>query len=269
MFMKISKLDMMQFCLCTFLCLALSTMAPQPVLAGEQTAGVWQFSGDLYMWAPAIKGETAQGGDIDISFNDIIDNLDLTFMAGLTARKDKFSLLVDVIYMDLEDSSNYTLTRGPLGLRSLSVTNLEMTAWVVTPAAAYNILDTDRIEINVLAGARYLYLETDVDLVREGPLETIRFSPSGSGSVWDGIVGARGKVTLNERWDIPFHFDVGAGDTDLTWQAFGGIEYSFSRLSLVAGYRHLEWDFDDDDTGGDLFDDLYISGPVLGLRYNF
>jgi opacity protein-like surface antigen len=62
---------------------------------------------------------------------------------------------------------------------------------------------------------------------------------------------------------------VGTGDTDMSWQAFGGIKYSFSRLDLVAGYRHLEWDFDDNDTGGELFDDLYISGPVLGLRYNF
>jgi len=249
--------------------LVFAFMAPQPALSGQASSGEWQFSGDLYMWAPAIKGETAQGGDIDISFNDIIDNLDLTFMAGLAARKDKFSFLLDVIYMDLEDSSNYTLTRGPFGLRSLSITNLEMTAWVVTPAAAYNVLNTDLIEINLLAGARYLYLKTEADLVRQGPLETIRFSPSVSGHVWDGIVGARGNIKLNKQWTMPFHFDVGAGDTDLTWQAFGGVEYKFTNLSMVAGYRHLEWDFDDNDTGGELFDDLYISGPVIGFRYFF
>jgi len=262
--MKSLNLELLKSCLCTVLLFVLFSMLPQPVHAGDETPGDWQFSGDFYMWAPAIKGKTAQGGDIDISFNDIIDNLDLTFMAGMAARKGKFTLLVDVIYMDLEDSSDYSLTRR------LSITNLDMTAWVVTPAAAYTVLDTERIEINVLAGARYLYLKTDVDLVRQrllgGP---IRFSPSGSGHVWDGIVGARGNVKLNERWKLPFHFDVGAGDTDLTWQAFGGIEYSFSRLSVAAGYRHLEWDFDENDTGGDLFDDLYISGPVLGLRYNF
>jgi opacity protein-like surface antigen len=261
--MKALNLEFLKFSLCTCLCFVLFSMVPQPVQAKGQTSGDWQFSGDFYMWAPAIKGKTAQGGDIDISFNDIIDNLDLTFMAGMAARKGKFTLLVDVIYLDLEDSSDYTLTRR------LSITNLDMTAWVVTPAAAFNVLDTDRIEINVLAGARYLYLKTDADLVRQGLLETRRFSQSGSGHVWDGIVGARGKIKLNEQWTVPFHFDVGAGDTDLTWQAFGGIEYSFNRLSLAAGYRHLEWDFDDNDTGGDLFDDLYISGPVLGLRYKF
>ena len=267
--MNVSNFKLLKFFLYTCLLFVFLSMVPQPVQAGDATPGDWQFSGDFYMWAPAIKGETAQGGDIDISFNDIIDNLDLTFMAGMAARKGKFTLLVDVIYLDLEDSSDYTLVRGPLGFSSLSVTNLDMTAWVVTPAAAYNVFDNDRIEINVLAGARYLYLKTDVDLVEQGPFATRRFSPSGSGSVWDGIVGARGNVKLNEHWNIPFHFDVGTGDTDMSWQAFGGIKYSFSRLDLVAGYRHLEWDFDDNDTGGELFDDLNISGPVLGLRYNF
>ena len=267
--MKELNLGLLKLCLCTFLWFVLFSMAPPPTQAGEKSPGDWQFSGDLYMWAPAIKGETAQGGDIDISFNDIIDNLDFTFMAGLAVRKDKFSLLVDVIYMDLEDSSNYTLVRGPLGFSSLSVTNMKMTAWVVTPAAAYNVLDTDLVEINLLAGARYLYLKTDVDLVEQGPFVTRRFSPSGSGHVWDGIVGARGNVKLNERWSLPFHFDVGTGDTDLTWQAFGGIAYNFGNIDLVAGYRHLEWDFDNNNTGGDLFDDLYISGPIIGLRYNF
>jgi len=267
--MKALNIEFLKFCLCTFLWFLLSCMATQTVQAEEQKSVDWEYSGNFYMWAPAIKGETNQGGDIDISFNDIIDNLDLTFMAGLAARKDKFSLLVDVIYLDLEDSSNYTLVRGPLGFSSLSVTNLDITAWVVTPAAAYNVFDNDRIEINVLAGARYLYLKTDVDLVRQVLSETNRFSPSGSGHVWDGIVGARGNVMLNEHWHLPFHFDVGTGDTDMSWQAFGGIEYSLNQLNLVAGYRHLEWDFDDDDTGGKLFNDLYISGPVIGLKYFF
>lgn len=174
-------------------------MAPQPALADQASSGEWQFSADLYMWAPAIKGETAQGGDIDISFSDIVDNLDLTFMAGFAARKDKYSLLVDVIYMDLEDTSNYTLVHGPLRLTSLSVTNLEMTAWVVTPAAAYTVVDTDQVQLNMLAGARYLYMKTDVDLVQERPIETRKFSPSGSGDLWDGIVGVRGNVKLTEK----------------------------------------------------------------------
>lgn len=261
--MKVFKL-----CTFVFLGLCLTLALAHPVLAEDISPDSWKLSGDLYMWAPAIQGETALGGDIDISFNDIIDNLDFTFMAGLAARKDKFSLLVDVIYMDLEDSSDVSL-RGPLNLVSLSLTNIEMTAWVVTPAAAYTVVDSNRIQLNLLAGARYLYLKTDVKLAEQGPLASRKYSLSGSNHVWDGIVGARGNVKVNDQWSLPFHFDVGAGDTDLTWQAFGGVGYKFSKVDLIAGYRHLEWDFDDNDTGGNLFNDLYISGPVVGLRYFF
>jgi len=248
--------------------LTINLLLSQPALAQESASG-WEFSGGLYMWAPAIKGESALGGDIDISFNDIVDNLDFTFMGMLTARKEKFSLLVDVVYMDLEDDSDYTLVRGPLNQVSLSLNEIEMQSWVVTPAVAYTVMDTDRLLLDLVAGARYLYLKTELKLEERGPLVTRKFSPSGSNHVWDGIVGIRGDVRLNAKWSLPFHFDVGAGETDLTWQAFVGAAYRFNKMELVAGYRHLEWDFDDSDTGGNIFNDLYISGPILGVRYNF
>jgi hypothetical protein len=74
---------------------------------------------------------------------------------------------------------------------------------------------------------------------------------------------------LDGQWSSPFHYDVGTGYTDMPWQAFGVVGYKFSNMDLVAGYRHLEWQFDDSDVGGNIFDDLYISGPVVGLRYFF
>jgi opacity protein-like surface antigen len=257
-------------CGIVLLCLtAVVFCSMQPVYADEGTSGAWEFSAGLYAWTPSVKGETALGTDIDVSFNDIIDNLDITLMAMLTARKDKFSLLVDVIYMDIEDDSDYALISGPRNNFSISLTNVEMEAWVVTPAAAYTVVDSDRLKLDLLAGARYLYIETEIKLRAQGPLTIRETSPSESNHVWDGIIGARGDIKLNEQWALPFHFDVGTGETDLTWQAFGGVGYKFSNVDLIAGYRHLEWDFDDSDTGGNLFNDLYISGPVVGLRYFF
>jgi len=256
---------------CTFVFLGLffTLVLAHPVLAEETSPDSWKFSGGRYAWTPSVKGETALGTDIDVSFSDIIDNLDIVLMGMMTARKDKFSLLVDVIYMDIEDDSDYSLFSGPLNQVSLSLTNVEMEAWVVTPAAAYTVVDSDRLQLDLLAGARYLYIETGIKLREQGPLTTRETSPSESNHVWDGIIGARGNISLNEQWALPFHFDVGTGDTDLTWQAFGGAGYKFNNMDIVAGYRHLEWDFDDSDTGGNLFNDLYISGPVVGLRYHF
>jgi hypothetical protein len=117
--------------------------------------------------------------------------------------------------------------------------------------------------VNVLAGARYFYLKGTLN-VDPGAL-----SASNSGSVWDGIVGMRGTYDLNERWYMPFHFDVGTGETDLTWQAFAGVGYKFNNFDLIAGYRYLDYNFDDSDTGGGLFNDLTLEGPIVSLKFNF
>ena len=90
---------------------------------------------------------------------------------------------------------------------------------------------------------------------------------SGSPGFWDGIVGAIGHIKVNEKWYLPFQGDVVIDDTDLTWQVFGGVGYKFNNLNLVAGYHHLEYDFDSSDKAGYLLNDLYISGPMVGIRY--
>ena len=88
-------------------------------------------------------------------------------------------------------------------------------------------------------------------------------SISDSGGVWDGIVGATGKVKLNEKWYLSYYVDVGTGDTRLTRQAFGGVGYRFKRVDAILGYRYLDWDFD----GNDVFDDLNLSGPLVGIKF--
>ena len=66
----------------------------------------WEFGLNVYLWGAAIKGTTSGGGDIDIPFSDIADNLDFAAMLGGEARKGKWSILSDFIYMDLSDKKN-------------------------------------------------------------------------------------------------------------------------------------------------------------------
>ncbi len=245
---------------------ALIWTAP-PVLAEETSPNSWTFSANIYAWMPAIKGQSTTGKDIDISFSDILNNLDFTYMGGVAARKEKLTLLVDVIYMNLEDTSNATLHQG--NLVDLSLTNVKLKAWVVTPAVAYNVVQSDRVKLDLLAGARYFYLKATTDFEDQGPLTTRKFSVSGSTDYWDGIVGAMGQIKVNEKWYLPFQGDIGTGDTDLTWQVFGGVGYKFTNLDLIAGYRHLEWNFDSSNKGGEVLNDIYISGPIIGFRYYF
>lgn len=44
-----------------------------------------------------------------------------------------------------------------------------------------------------------------------------------------------------------------------------GLGYQFKHFDIVAGYRYLEWDFDD----SPVFDDLNFNGPYAGIKFLF
>jgi hypothetical protein len=131
--------------------------------------------------------------------------------------------------------------------------------------AAYRLVQTDRFVLSALAGARYLYMKAEVDLDTRAPLPPMRRSVSDSGSNWDGIVGVHGHVNLSENWYLPYHLDVGTGESDLTWQVDAGIGYRFGRFDIVAGYRYLDYEFDDDT----IFKNLDVRGPYVGIEFWF
>jgi hypothetical protein len=259
-----------EFVLVSMTCFWVAAFACLPPALAEGGAidqNEWQLFTQFNLWTPDITTETTTGTEIKIGIDDIIENLDLVYMGTLGASEGKWTFLTDVIHLNIEQSNNYTLIDSPLA--SLDLTNLEMTAWIVTPMVSYNLVDNDRLTLDFLAGARYLHLKLETDTRERTLLSTMENSDSNSGDAWNGIVGVRGNVYLPGKWYVPYFFDVGTGDTDLTWQAFTAIAYRFDRVGLSLGYRHLEWDFDEGDAGGDLIDKLYVSGPMIGIKYWF
>ncbi len=128
------------------------------------------------------------------------------------------------------------------------------------------MVSSDSLVLNAVAGARFLNLATDVDLRNADPTAApFSTSLSESGNNWDGIIGVRGEVSLNPTWFIPFHLDIGTGESDFTWQGFAGLGYRFKSLDVLVGYRYLYWDFEDNAA----LDDLDVSGPGAGVRFYF
>ena len=233
----------------------------------EPEGNDWDFFIQLNLWVPEVNAKTTSGADIEISTDEIFRNLDFTFLGTLGAKRGNWTFLADVVYLDLEHSDNYNL--GNNDLLQLELTNVELKAWVVTPMVAYNILASDRVSLDLLVGARYLWLGFDTK-TRRGFLSVTREeSNSKSFDVWNGIIGVRGEIDLPGKWFIPYYFDAGTGDNKLTWQAYAAGAYRFGRIDLHVGYRHLQWEFDEDDTGGKVFDDLKITGPMIGIKYRF
>ena len=211
------------------------------------TADEWEFDVTLYAWMADIGGQTASGSDIDIDFDDLFDNLEMAFMGAVGVHKGKWSFLTDIIYLDVEADDTIH------GIYA----DVELKSWIVTPFASYSLVEGGLVDIDLLAGARYLYIKTDLRL---GP-----YGADKSDGIWDGIVGVRGRVNLSEKWYLPYHLDIGTGESDVTWQALGGVGYKFSHIDVIAGYRYLKWDFDSDKA----LDDMDISGPYAGLKIRF
>lgn len=263
-----NKLQTLPFKL--FICAGLLLFTELSVSAeNADTNGQWQFGGDVYLWGAEIKADTTAGPKIDIPFHDIISDLDIAVMGQVSVRKDKLKFFTDIIYMDIDDTDkgSFSINVGPHNKKSIEVgdkINWEMKAWIVQPAAAYRVYKNPKYSIDLVAGARYLWIEVDLELRTTGPFANRKVKTSDSGHNWDGIVGIKGDYEFNDKWGIGVYFDGGTGDSDYTWQGAAGLNYKFDSFSGVVGYRYLKWEFD----SGPL-EDLRLSGPYIGGRFVF
>lgn len=247
---------------------AMALMASATSVSAEEslTEG-WTPGLGLYFWGASIGGKTATGSDIDVGIDTLVRNLNMAFMGNLTARKDKVTLAMDVIYLNVGANNNgdINLPITPGGINIPVESRIQMKAWVLTPNIRYNVIETDKAKMDVLAGARYLWLDAELKATVKGPLQNRTPRIADSDGVWDGIVGVVGEVNLNDKWYAPYYLDVGAGGSNFTWQAMAGVGYRFDKFDAILTYRHMDWDFDDND----VFDDLNLSGPMIGIKGEF
>ena len=220
----------------------------EPVVPEAVVSNSWNYTASLYLWGSAMGGRTVSGDEVNFSFSDIVDNLDFGYMGNFGAKKGKWTFETDVLYLKVSGEPD----------APLPIEDIQLKAWVVTPYAAYNVVKSDQWSLDLLAGARYLYLKSQITL----PIAGV----SDSDISWNGIVGIKGNYKLNEKWFMPFTFDVGSGDADITYQALAGVGYKYENFDLIAGYRYLKWEFDDAFVG---FSDLDLSGPIIGAKFRF
>lgn len=237
--------------------------------AAEGSAADWQYGLSIYGWLPSLSGDLnysppGSGGDISVDAEQIIDSLKMTFMGSFEARKGPWSAFTDVIYLDLGGSESKSASVPDGTTRVLLDADLDITGWVWTLGGSYSVWRDDKSHLDLLAGARMLSLDTEVKLTGGGPHQRYR-NLSESVTLWDGIIGAKGRVALNDRWFLPYYFDVGTGDTDLTWQGMAGIGYEFDWGQVDLTYRYMEYDQGSDG----LLQELAFGGPKLGVGFRF
>jgi len=208
----------------------------------------WTFAGSAYLWAAGVEGTNAAGDEIDVSFSDVLNDLDGGIMGLIAARKENWTLIADIIYLRIHQQPS-------------SNTDVKLKGFVSTFGIAYRVMDADSLKLDILAGARYFSLDVDLELDIGGS----KVKQSDSEDTIDGIIGFQALAPLSKQWYLSCYADIGTGENKLTWQAWPLVGYRFEKFDLVAGYRHLEWETDD----GDNIEDLNFSGLCSVLRLNF
>lgn len=223
----------------------------EPVVTTPEVVQEWEFGAEIYLWGASINGTSGKGSPISIDFNDLLDNLRMGGMGAFSAQKDKWTLLADIIYLDVNDKN-----LGIVGPNGGQLDSIGMKSWVIQPIVSYAVYETDTDRFELLAGARYLYIDI--------PIGFNGATVSPSDDAWNGIVGVRGTHNFTDKWIGTYHLDVGAGDSDSTWQGIAGLMYNFDNYAIHAGYRYIDWDQD-----GDAIDDLNLGGVFAGVKFKF
>jgi hypothetical protein len=251
---------------------------PSRALAAE--TDVWQFALTPYIWLPSVEGtgdfETPPGGggepSVEIGPVDYLEHLEFALMLAGEARKGKWVLRADVVYVDFGNQhASVRTVSGPGGLVEFPVNtdttfSLDGLEWQGT--VGYQTVSQPHFSLEVLGGFRYLDVSGELEWQFDGPLNLLPQSGRISQDVelWDAIVGVRGRARFGDgKWFMPFHVDIGTGDSDLTWQLFAGLGYTFSWGDVLAAYRHLEYD----QKQGDLLQGVRLSGPAIGVSFRF
>jgi len=216
---------------------------PTFTLAQQAPSDAWQFEATPYLWAAGMSGWSRIGArtptsNVDVSFSDVWRALNFGAMGTFEARKGRWGIIVDGVYVKLSDTSD-PLLNGQLG-----TVRLKMTQTIFQAAGAYRVLDSPVTPIDVLAGVRYTYLHGDLSY-SGGPLLPNGASRNNSTDWTDGFIGLRAAYAFSDKWSVFGYADAGTGGTKHSWQLIAGADYNFTKtIAAKVGYRILSMDYE-------------------------
>jgi hypothetical protein len=222
-------------------------------------AGEWKHEFAPYVWGAAMEGQSGIGPvtvDVDVSFSDIVDNLETGFQGVYRGTKDRVSVTVDLVYMGLGATGN-----GPEGYVRGDV---DMDQVALEVAGGYEVLE----RLVVFGALRYNDISMEIDT--SGPLGTRSASLDED---WiDPVIGAHYTIPFADKWSFTLRGDIGGFGvgSDFAWQAIGSVRWQANdRLGVVGAYRYFEMDYENG-SGADYFKyDMATSGPGVGVVFTF
>ncbi|MGA0845054.1 MAG: hypothetical protein ACO3RV_00810 [Luteolibacter sp.] len=220
----------------------------------------WQLTLGLYTWAAGLDGTLGAAGfttDVDISFSDILDSLDMAAMGMVEFNKGPWMLQIEGLY--LKNSVKGVIATTPILNRTTSA-KLTAETTRLEGIAGYRILDADNTSLELLAGVVYYNIDNTLNFYSPRAVRGVESSDD-----WfDPMVGLRYRQELSDNWSTQIRGEVGGFgvNADLAWQAVALLGYQLNPSSTTYfGWRHAAVDYQN---GGFIYD-AAASGPILGL----
>lgn len=222
----------------------------------------WHFALSPYLWFAGAHGTVGALGhnlSIHASPGDLLSHADFGLMGSAEARRQRFLLTGDMLWIRLSDSKAIPFR----GLGAVSA-DARVGEFVWTSKGGVRVIDSKKIKADALVGVRYWHLG-----------QKLNFNPSilginfnGSQSFADILVGGRVQLPAGKKAVIDLAGDVGG------WNASAKLDYQFATLlgyklspkwTLVAGYRYLFVDYRPSIRS---VYNVVTSGAVLGVTWN-
>ncbi len=207
--------------------------------AQEQPAaaqGKWQFEITPYFWLSGLESDTKTGlfpeQSSFVSFSELSKLIHLGLAGMFEARKDRFGILFDGMYVDL-------------GTTKAQSGNMPGDVDVTLKNANFSLAGLARViegkaALDLLAGVRYNYIDSALKVTTG---QYAGLTKSSTDEWLDGFAGARLLVSLARAWTFVWYADIGGGGSKLAWQTWAGFDIRFSRVFYgKVGYRYSYFD---------------------------
>lgn len=216
----------------------------------------------FYTWMSSVSSTVASDDSestVDMAFKDILKVVDFANFGHLEIQKGKWGLFSEMDFIKLSGDTEFRRPRSgiPFEVQADGVIKQAMVELGVIRS-----FDGSRVGLDLLAGARYFRLESDVSV---GPID------SSLTKDWvDPMIGARVRWRISDRWLASLRADVagfglGSG-SELSTNIIAAINYDINeKYSIGFGYRYLDIDYEGD--SADISMTTY--GPVIGMTVHF
>lgn len=233
----------------------------------------WHFRLVPYLWAVNVDGNIEVGVPaegiqnqllhISENFSSILKHVYRGGMLDLNAKKGKFGLLANAMYVNLKNL-NVTTSDG-------FEVQVNTKFGIYSVGASYNAYEYklnhhNKFCLGTYAGARYTNNKSSAALI-----EAPEYGSSYDAHWTEPFIGAMLLFDINKHWSINFSGDIGVIKKNQdSYNLIGLIGYKpIEHITMYLGYRQFYQSFIKG-SGATFFEwKMHIGGPIIGVAFGF